>query len=86
MRWAQFGTFPKEMTNTRSAEIFIQQLFISAYIDCWRKSFRVFNKVVTLSDSHADNFIRNEVTARIEFDVYKMPRIVKRLLTHKLKK
>lgn len=45
-----------------------------------KKSLRIFNPIVELFDQHGDNFMRNLITCRTEFDGYKVPRIIKRLI------
>jgi len=85
MRWGQFSKVPNELlTNLPVIEKQVKHTMLQAKRKTWRMSLRLINPVVQISDCSADDFVRNRSTIMIEFDAYKMPRIVKRLLTHKL--
>lgn len=45
-----------------------------------KKSIRLLNAVVELFDQDGDNFVQNNVTVRIRYDGYKIPRIIKNRL------
>lgn len=72
------------LNDTATAALCVKRTIYKAKRSVWQRSLRLLNPVITFSDQNEDDFVRNLVTIRVDFDAYKMPRIVKRMLTKKL--
>lgn len=87
MKIAIYTDVTRETLNdVKYVSLLLRHNLVAAKKRYLKQSLRLLYPVVEFFDQHGDNFIKNVITCRTEFVGYKVPRIIKNLISKNIKR